>query len=726
MATRIVPLVPMGEGEPPADAAVQRPWRKAMRLSSVGDFAERFLATAAFDRAPWLAIALAGGIAAWFALPGPTAWLLWLGLSLLGALAAATLWRDSDERGELRRAGIAIGLLAAGGLALVWTRSEAVGAPPLDRPQVLWIDGRVLEREDQPAEDRVRLTLAYRDAEAGEARKVRVNVAPEHMASGVAEGARVKVRARLMPPGSPMVPGAYNFARTAWFAGLAATGSAIGPVAVIEPAPPGGGMAHLQRRLSAHVRSRVEGSPGSIAAAFASGDRGGIPEADEAAMRDSGLTHLLSISGVHVSAVIAATYFLAIRLLALWPWLVLRVRLPLVAAVAGAGAGLAYTLLTGAEVPTVRSCIGALLILVALALGREPLSMRMVAAAAMIVLLMVPEALVGPSFQMSFAAVIAIVALHEAAPVRAFLAPREEGWFARGGRRVAMLLLAGIVIEIALMPIVLFHFHRAGFYGALANVVAIPLVTFVSMPLIALALALDVVGGGAPVWWLAGRSLDFLLEIARFTAAQPGSVRLMPQMGMMTFALFVMGGLWLALWHGRRRALGLVPVMVGTAFLVATPKPDVLVSGDGRNVGIAGAGDRLLVLREGRSDFATDNLLELAGVEGEPIPLERWGGARCNREFCIVSLPRPERDWTLVMARNRSRIEERALAAACERVDIVIADRFLPRSCVPHWLKADRRYLQESGGLALYLEGEWIASVGEVEGAHPWWTLRGR
>ena len=128
-------------------------------------------------------------------------------------------------------------------------------------------------------------------------------------------------------------------------------------------------------------------------------------------MRDAGLTHLLSISGLHVSAVIACVYLLALRLLALWPWLTLRIRLPLVAAACGAGAGIGYTLLTGAEVPTVRSCLGSLLVLGALALGREPLSLRMVAAAAFAVMLLWPEAVVSPGFQMSFAAVVAIVAL---------------------------------------------------------------------------------------------------------------------------------------------------------------------------------------------------------------------------------------------------------------------------------------------------------------------------
>lgn len=721
MATRSAPLVPL-DGDP-SDAAVQQsPWRKLRRLSSLGDVADAWLEQAGFDRAPWLAIAFAAGIAAWFVLPGPVAWIVAGTICILAALTSVALGRGEDRHGHLRRAVIAVMLLLAAGLALVWVRSAVVGAEPIDRPQVRWIDGRVLAREDQPADDRVRLTLAYRDAEVGIARKVRVNVAPADLPPNVVEGARVRLRARLMPPGPPMVPGAYDFSRTAWFAGLAATGSAIGPVAIVEPGQDGGTLAATQRSLSAHVRSSLDGSPGAIAAAFASGDRGSIAAADEEAMRDSGLTHLLSISGLHVSAVIAGVYVLALRLLALWPWLTLRVRLPLVAAACGAAAGIGYTLLTGAEVPTVRSCVGALLVLGALALGREPLSLRMVAAAALVVMLAWPEAVVSPGFQMSFAAVIAIVALHEAAPVRAFLAPREESGFARIGRRAIMLLLTGLVIEVALMPIVLFHFHRAGFYGALANVVAIPLVTFVTMPLIALALVLDVVGAGGPMWMLVGASLDLLLGIAHFTAEQPGAVKLMPQMSGVTFALFVAGGLWLALWHGRRRLYGLAPVLCAAVLLAMTATPDVLISGDGRSVGIAGEGDRLLVLREGRSDFARDNLLELAGMEGEPIVMADWPGAQCSRDFCSVTLARGGRDWRLLLARSRARIEERALAAACERADIVIAERWLPASCRPQWLKADRTFLERSGGLAIYLAEERVATVAASQGEHPWWT----
>lgn len=720
----------------PGDVAVQRVWRMAPLLSSVLERLETALGQAGFDRGPWLVVAFAAGIASWFLLESPWQWSAAIGSVLLLAVSAAAL-RGNGDTGQsrslplLRNALVAIGLMFAGGIMVIWMRSEIVGAEPIERARVETIQGHVLEREDRKAEGRIRLTMAVRDAETAKAIKIRVNVPLEQASANMAEGAVLRMRARLLPPAPPMLPGGYDFARTAWFQGLAATGSVIGGVEVVEPGVSQNRLASIQRSLSKHVQLRLGGAPGSIAAAFASGDRGAIDVADEEAMRDAGLTHLLSISGLHVSAVIAAAYFLALKLLALWPALALRVRVPIVAAAAGALAGIGYTLLTGSEVPTVRSCIAALLVLAALALGREPLSLRMVAVAGFAVLLLWPESLVGPSFQMSFAAVIAIVALHNAAPVKAFLAPREERWIIPMARRGVMLLLTGLVIEIALMPIVLFHFHRAGVYGALANVIAIPLVTFASMPLIAIALLLDLVGAGAPAWWMVGQSLDLLLGIAHFTSDQPWAVKLMPQMDGATFALFLLGGLWLGLWRGRRRLLGFLPAAAATFTLFNTPVPDILISRDGRHVGITmghdhGGPDQLISLRESRSDYARDNLLELAGVEGEPVAMADWPNAKCSTEFCVISLYRDGKNWDLLLARNQVRIEERALAAACERADIVVADRWLPESCHPRWLKADRRFLDSAGGLAIMLENQQIRTVAEYQGKHGWWRAEPR
>lgn len=721
------PLDGAGAGES-ADlhgAALQQAhWRRPLRLSSALERAENFLATAGFDRGPWLAVAFACGIAIWFVLPlhqQRTAFLL-LKLGLSGGILA--LLKGDGTYPHLRQAIAAMALMVAAGCGTVWMKSALVGTRPIERPVVASVTGIVVARVEQPAQQRTRLTVETRDPlDPDRIVRVRVNVPVGKDAPAATEGAVVRLRARLMPPAPPMLPGGYDFARAAWFARLAATGTALDPVVVIRRDDAmGGWLDGLRRTLSAHVRARLSGSPGGIAAAFASGDRGGIAPADEEAMRNSGLTHLLSVSGLHVSAVIGATYLLALRLLALWPWLALRTRLPLVAGVISASTGVFYALLTGGEVPTLRSVLGAVLVLAAIALGREPLSLRLLAVAGLAVMLVWPEAVVGPSFQLSFAAVATIVAVHGAAPVRAWFARREEPRWARLLRNLGALLLTGIAIELALMPISLFHFHRAGVYGSLANLIAIPLTTFITMPLIALALLLDVVGLGAPVWWAVGLSLEGLLGLARFVAAIPGAVTTIPAMGNTAFALFLAGGLWLALWRGRARLWGLAPVVGGALWLALLTPPDVLVSGAGRHVAFTRlVPGNLVVLRQSRSDFALDNLAETAGLEGPAILLEDVPHARCNADFCGVNVSRAEKKWHFLLARSADTVPLRDLAAACARADVVIAARRLPRSCRPLELKIDRALLARTGGLSLDLATHRIATVAATQGDHGWW-----
>ena len=251
MATRQPPLIPF-EDEP-ADAALrQRPWRMDARLSSVGDAADAALAKAGFDRGPWLAIAFAGGIAAWFVLDDPAQWIGFAGLCLLVAVGAVALWRGNDRRGQVLTAVVAIGLLAAAGLGIAWARSAMAGAEPLGRPASARLEGRVLERIEQPAEGRIRLVLATREPGGDRAIKVRVNVPLEKDRPALAEGALVRLQARLMPPSPPMLPGSYDFARSAWFEGQAATGSVQGEIELLEPGTGRAALPELQRRLSEH------------------------------------------------------------------------------------------------------------------------------------------------------------------------------------------------------------------------------------------------------------------------------------------------------------------------------------------------------------------------------------------------------------------------------------------------------------------------------------------
>ena len=672
------------------------------------------LADAERDQLPlWLPVGLGLGVAAWFALPDKSAWAAFL---LLGA--ALALAPQAFAPGTRWARAVSIFCLAAMlGLGNIWWKSERVAAPVLSQPRAAEFDASIETFQRLPAREVVRLVVKP-SGDSGLPPRLRVNVDSATAPDGLDPGATVRLRGWLMPPAPPAVPGAYDFARAAWFQGIGGTGR-VAVVRMVAPATEQGWRARLaeaRQRLADHIRSRLPGAAGGIAAALATGDQGGIPEEDAEAMRRSGLAHLLSVSGLHLTAVVGAVMLLTLKLLALSPMLALRFRLVLVAAAAGAAAGIAYTLLTGAEVPTIRSCIAALLVLLGIALGREALTLRLVAVAALAVLLLWPESLPGASFQMSFAAITAIVALHEHPRVRALLARREELWPVKLGRFALGLVLTGLAVELALIPIALWHFHQAGLYGALANIVAIPLTTFVIMPLEALALLFDLAGLGAPFWWLAGAALDLLLALAHATAAAPGAVARLPTLPAAAFALMVAGGLWLALWRKPWRRWGLVPVAAGAAAALAAPVPDLLVTGDGRHLAVRTPSGELALLRGRAGDYVRDLMSQSAGLEGEAGELEQLRIADCSADFCAAEL----RGRRLLASRSDRRVPVEALKRACAEADIVVSDRRLPAACRPRWLKADRDFLARTGGLAIALGNTPRVSTVASGDRHPW------
>jgi len=672
------------------------------------------------DQLPlWVPVALGCGIASWFNLANPAWWLAFI--SLCGGIALFAVVAGKDMRAGKTLFWFA--LLAAIGCALIWHRSWSVAAPVLERPLVTIFNAEIERVEPVLARDMVRLTLTTGNSSQLPPR-VRVNVPLDRAGPGLQDGALIQLRARLMPPAMPALPGAYDFSERAWFQGLGATGQALGDVRILRPADPLFALSRYRQQLSAHVQSQMAGAAGAIGATLATGDRGAIDEADAEAMRRSGLAHLLSISGLHVTAVVGAIYLLVLKSLALSPPLALRFRLPVVAAGCAALAAVAYTLMTGAQVPTIRACVAALLVLVALMMGRSAITLRMVAAGALFVLVFWPESLVGPSFQLSFAAVTAIIALHEHPRIKTMFMLREESLLRRAGRFIFALFLTGLVVEIALMPIALYHFHKAGLYGALANIIAIPLTTFVIMPLEALALVLDSVGLGAPVWWLCEQALSSLIALAHFVSSRPGAVTMLPTMKVIAFGLVLLGGLWLCLWRERWRYCGVIPAIIGALLIITNRAPDIYITGDGRHVGIRNDQGELAMLRTSGGDFIRDMIRENAGVEGKSQALEDWPNAECNADSCLVTLQADGRDWQILATRSSHYISALALSAACRRADIVVSDRRLPQSCAPRWLKADRSLLSQVGGMTINLENQKISTALGWTGRHIWTRYR--
>jgi len=694
--------------------------RIARLMRSARDALEQRLFLERDQLALWLPVGLGGGIAAWFALPGPAAWIAWL-------LGAAALVAAGVALGIGRRFGRALlmfGLMAALGCGLVWGKSLWRAGPTIERPVVTRFSATIEKVQPLPTRETVRLVLATGGADDLPPR-VRVTVPEEQAVPAFRAGDRITLRARLVSPPSAAVPGAYDYARVAWFDGIGASGSTLGPIERVSGDTDR--TLPMRDRLSAHIRTHLPASEGAIAAALATGDQGAIPLEDVDAMRRSGLAHLLSISGLHITAMFAGIVFLTLRLLALSPWLALRAPLLLIATGVGALAALGYTLLSGSEIPTIRSLVACLLVALAIALGREAITLRLVAAGALFVMIFWPEQVAGPSFQLSFAAITAIVALHEQPRIKAWFAKREEGRLHRLGRELVSLLLTGLVVEIALAPIALFHFHRSGLYGALANIVAIPLTTFVIMPLEFAALAFGWIGGlfgfeslGVPFWWLTAKALALLLWIARTVASAPGAVTALPVAPAAAFALAMGGSLWICLWKTGWRWCGLPFVVIGMVWMIVTPTPDILITGDGRHLAVIGRDGRPALLRDRAGDYIRDTLAETSGYDGEPQEIAQLREARCNVDLCEVDIIRGSRRWRLLATRSAYLVPIDKIVAACRRADIAVSERRLPRTCSPRWLKLDRPMLARTGGMAIYLERGKVVTVADSNGAHPW------
>jgi competence protein ComEC len=372
-------------------------------------------------------------------------------------------------------------------------------------------------------------------------------------------------------------------------------------------------------------------------------------------------------------------------------------------------------------VPTVRSCIASLLVLLGIALGRDAISLRLVAVGALVVLVFRPEAVAGPSFQFSFAAVTAIIALHSSRWGKALLMRRDEGRVASAGRMLLGSIATGLAVELALLPFALFHFHKAGLYGVAANLVAIPLTTFVIMPLEGGALLLDLAGVGAPLWWLTDHSIDFLLWVAHAVANSGGAVATLAAMPVWAFVLMVCGGLWLCIWTTRPRLLGAIPFAIGAAAAALSPTPDLLVTGDGRHLAVIAPDGTPMMLRDRSGDFMRDLIGEASGFDEEPGLLAAAAFGSCSPDACVASIRRGGNDWRLLATRTSTRLDWPALVKACADADIVVSDRRLPRGCMPRWLKLDRRELGRTGGLAIYLKDRpRVETVSERVGRHPW------
>jgi competence protein ComEC len=153
------------------------------------------------------------------------------------------------------------------------------------------------------------------------------------------------------------------------------------------------------------------------------------------------------------------------------------------------------------------------------------------------------------------------------------------------------------------------------------------------------------------------------------------------------------------------------------------PRPDMLVTGDGRHLAVVDSDGKLVLLRSGAGDYAVSMLNENAALTGEATPMDTWPDARCSADICTFSIMRAARSWSIMATRSRYLVPSMELAAACNKADIVISERYLPRSCKPRWFKADRGFFERNGGLAIYFANARVDTVQSTNFQQPWSQL---
>jgi competence protein ComEC len=488
----------------------------------------------------------------------------------------------------------------------------------------------------------------------------------------------------------------------------------------------------LRQDIAERVRAGIGGAEGAVAAALMTGERGAIPEAVLAAMRDAGLAHLLAISGLHIGLVAGILFFSLRGVLALIPPVALRFPIKKWAAVAALLAAFAYLAITGATVPTQRAFVMVALVLGAVVADRTAISMRIVAWAALIVLMLRPESLLGASFQLSFAAVVALVAVYErvAGPGPAGGAPllwradRDNGpsW-----RRWCAIYLGGValttlVASFATAPFVIYHFNRFAAYGLAANLAAVPLTGLWIMPWAMVAFLLMPFGlegvGLTPMGW----GIAALIRVAAAVASWPAAVSPVPAMPAWGIALVTAGGLWLCLWRRRWRFLGLAAIAAGLASVAVSRPPDVLVDGDAKLMAVR-AEDGALLLSSGRSGrFRAGVWLRRAGQR----EVLTWpgGGATADGRLACDGLGCVYRAGGQTVALVQ---DGRALAEDCRLASVIVSLVPVRGPCPAPLRVIDRFDLWREGGHALWLgpDGVRIRSVRAWQGERPWVPKRG-
>ncbi len=636
-------------------ALITRPWRRPSLKAGLRALSGELKAQ--LDRVLlWCPVAFGLGAAAYLGFKyEPSQLACLVPVAFLVPMAALMWWR-----GGSRPLLAIIGLIAiaACGLLIAKVHSDRVASPiaPANLGEVT-LEGWVADIAT-PSERGVRLLIAPvhiagLTAAATPGRIRIVLAAPGGPQSAPPPGTAIRVTTLLDPPPGPAAPGTYDFAREAWFEGIGGVGITMRrPEPVELPTPPWRLRLEMQVNalrwwVAGHLAEDIhrvmgdqDGGAAGLAAAVTTSHQDWLEPAHREDLRGSGLAHMLAIAGLHTAAVSGAAFF-AFRLgIAAWPWLAVRVNGKKLAALAALVVVGAYLVLSGAHPPARRAAITASVAFFAILMDRRAISLHSLAVAALIILIIEPEVVLSPGFEMSFCATASLVALAEIwhRPTSAFGLSGPIRWLQRLRDGLIALSLVSLVAGAATGPFTIQHFNRVSNYGVFANLTADFLASAVLMPSLALCLAAEFVGlphvVAAPLYVLAGWAAKGVIFLGHVFSVAPGSNLAYTSAPQIALVLSYIGIVFACLWKGHLRWLG-VPMAFAVALWPRPEPPVAWIAADGNDAAIVVAGE-VVGLKPLARAYATGLW---AQKHGFAIPIDP-GGVQgehfsCNRLSCV-------------------------------------------------------------------------------------------
>ncbi|WP_425408747.1 ComEC/Rec2 family competence protein [Hyphococcus sp.] len=693
------------------------------RLYLIQETASKWAARDLARLSLWMPVAVAIGAGLYFGLKSEPTW--YAGPMLLAVSGAIVIFAPGKRRFTFALVFAAIGFTAAD------YRTAHVAAPQLWRDLgIVQATGRLISVEESAEQRRYILALQSIEGIAAEELPARARISWRGEEFEASPGDTISVRAGLSPPPPPVAPDAFDYARQLYFKRIGAVGFAVTPPEVINSSEKSArqrfaaSIETLRFSLFKRITAEAPSKGGAIIAAIVTGKRDAISEDSENALRDAGLAHLLAISGLHMGLATGLIFLVARFGLAAIEPLALRYPIKKWAALAALASGFFYLVLSGGGWSARRAFLMAGIMFVAILVDRRALSLRNVAIAAIVILVTTPEALFHPGFQMSFAAVTALIAAYEWFASRS-KPDRDFSWGARIRRYTVGLAVTDTIAALATAPFALYHFNRVAIYSLPANITAMPLMGVWIVPSAIIALALSPFGLDGWAWRASAAGMDVILFIAVNVSSWPGAVSVTAQWPQHAMLFLAIGGLWLCLSRAPWRLAGLAAIPLAAIAVNMQEYPHLFVTASGRNAAVitkgAEPGDaQLAAFNTRREKFAIGILKETVGFDPEESPTASLEDVyACDGSGCVGAFGDTQKKIAAFTQ------DSSTLAEDCNRADLVVA--FFPvtaedwRACRAYLI--DRRSVWLRGAHAVRIDkhGEMIvANAAEFRGARPW------